>query len=253
MAIKQTQLFNDEIYHIILRAVGDSSVFNNQDDYYRGIFSIYEFNNSNFVEIRLRRRQRKKEKFLEPQRKSCGSPTPANFSQNMSDDSIDKRDKLVEILAFVFMPNHVHLLLRQLKDDGISKFMQKFGGGYANYFNKKYERKGHLFNRFKSIYIKDDDQLKTVFAYIHTNPLSFIEPGWKENGIKDEGKAIKFLEEEYRWSSHFDYLGKKNFTSVTNRDFLSEIMGGEQGCKDAVRNWIEYKKDINNFGDINLE
>jgi len=151
------------------------------------------------------------------------------------------------------MPNHIHLLLRQLKDDGISRFMQKVGGGYANYFNKKYNRKGHLFNKFKSVYITDDDQLKTVFAYIHTNPLSFPEPGWKENGIKDENKAIKFLEEEYRWSSHFDYLGKKNFPSVTNRDFISEIMGGEQGCRDTTRDWVKYKKDINNLGNIILE
>ncbi len=265
MKIKQTQLVNNEVYHIILRAVGDSSVFNDQNDYYRGIFSIYEFNNSKPTEIWLRRIQRKKEKLLEKQEAlgcpALGCPTPQHCATKIvigvSDTPMtkedDKRDKFVEVLAFAFMPNHIHLLLKQLKDCGISKFMQKVGGGYANYFNKKYNRKGHLFNKFKSVYITNDDQLKTVFAYIHTNPLSFVEPKWKENGIKDENKAVKFLEKEYRWSSHFDYLGKKNFPSVTNRDFLSEIMGGEQGCREAIRDWIKYKKDINNFGDIILE
>ncbi len=71
--------------------------------------------------------------------------------------------------------------------------------------------------------------------------MSLIEPGWKENGIKYPEKAIRFLEEEYRWSSFFDFLGKKNFSSVTARDFLLDLMGGEQGCREAIKNWIEYK------------
>ena len=150
------QLVNDEIYHVVLRAVGDAIIFSDESDYYRGIFSIYEFNNSKPIEIRIRRIERKKEK-------NAGCPTP-----------VDSRDKLVEVLAFCFMSNHIHLLLRQIKDDGIVNFMKKVGGGYANYFNKKYQRKGHLFNKFKSIHVVDDDQLKTVFAYIHTNPLSFL-------------------------------------------------------------------------------
>ena len=93
------------------------------------------------------------------------------------------------------MPNHVHLLLRQLKDSGIFKFMKKFGSGYGRYFNKKYNRKGYVFqNRFLAVPIKTDKQLKVVFAYIHANPVSLIEPKWKERGIKNFNKVIKFIE-----------------------------------------------------------
>jgi len=225
----RTQLANDEIYHVILRAVGDAEIFSDENDYYRGIFSIYEFNNSKSIEIRERRAERKKEK-------SSGCPT-----------SGDSREKLVEVLVFCFMPNHIHLLLKQVKDNGITNFMKKVGGGYANYFNKKYQRKGHLFNKFKSIHVADDDQLKTAFAYIHTNPLSFIEPGFKEKGIRDIDKAVKFLEEEYRWSSFFDFIDKPNFASVTDRDFISEIIGGAGGSKKSITDWIKYKKKINNL------
>jgi hypothetical protein len=49
----------------------------------------------------------------------------------------DGRDLLVEVLAFCLMPNHIHLLLRQLKEGGISKFMLKLESGYAAYFEKK--------------------------------------------------------------------------------------------------------------------
>ena len=231
--MQRIQLVNDEIYHIVFRAVGDSVIFNDENDFYRGVFSLYELNNDNPVEIWLRRQQRKKEKLL--------------------GDPISQRDLFVEILAFCFMPNHIHLLLRQLKDKRISCFMQKVGIGYATYYNKKYNRKGHLFNRFKAVHIKTNEQLRNVFVYNHTNPLSLIEPGWKENGIGNSDKAIRFLEKKYRWSSYFDFLGKKNFPSVTTRDFLLEIMGGASGCKEAVRNWIMHKKDIKNFSNVVLE
>ena len=69
------------------------------------------------------------------------------------------------------MPNHIHLLLKQIKNNGISEFIRKVEVGYAGYFNKKYGRKGHLFQgRFKAVRIEDNEQLKTVFVYIHTNP-----------------------------------------------------------------------------------
>ena len=143
------------------------------------------------------------------------------------------------------MPNHFHLILRQLKENGISKFMQKIGG-YSTYFNEKYNRKGHLFNRFKAVHIKTDEQLRMAFIYVHTNPVSLVQPGWKENGIKDKRKAIKFLREEYRWSSFFDFIGKKNFPSVIMKDFFFNNIGEEKKCSQAVIDWIKSKKISNN-------
>ena len=155
MPRQKTQLVNNEIYHICFRAVGDSVIFKDDNDYFRGIFSIYEFNNANFISILRRRRDRitekKKEKLY-----ALGERTAS-----------EERDCFVEILAFCFMPNHIHLLVRQLKDNGISRFMQKFGGGYALYFNNKYKRRGHLFNQFKAIHINSNKQLKNVVTYIH--------------------------------------------------------------------------------------
>lgn len=224
MASKKEKLIDGEIYHIILRGVGDTEIFKDIKDYYRGIFSIYELNNARIVDIRQRRSERKKEKTYKG----------LTF--------VDRRDVFVEILAFCFMPNHIHLLIKQTKNEGISRFMQKLGTGYAMFFNKKYQRKGHLFSKFKAVRIKGDEQLRVVFTYIHANPISLIEPGWKEKGIKNSQKVIKFLE-NYRWSSYQDYIGKENFVSVTQRDFLSEFIGGANGCKKAVNDWIKCKKE----------
>ena len=242
MPYRKEQFINGDIYHITTRAIDNNLIFKDINDYYRGIFSIYEFNNVNSTEIWRRRRERiaekKKSKALED-----GSPTLFQ---------VDKREKLVEILAFCFMPNHIHLLLKQIKDNGIVGFMRKVGTGYASYFNKKYERKGYVFqNRFKDIRIKDDNQLKTIFTYIHTNPLSLIEPGWKKAGIKDFDMANKFLE-EYKWHSYLDFIGIKNFPSVTEREFLLEAMGGVDCCREAIKDWVKYKKEIKQSPDILL-
>lgn len=243
MPYRKQQFINGEIYHIVIRGIDDNLIFKNRDDYYRGIFSIYEFNDRNPVSIKERRKARARIK------KTQSVRGRASGAESMD----DKRDKLVEILAFCFMPNHIHLLLRQLKGNGITKFMSKVGTGYAGYFNRKYERKGYVFqNRFSAVHIKDDTQLKTVFVYIHANPLSLIEPKWKEKGIKNLEKAINFLE-NYKWSSYSDYLGKKNFPSVTDREFILKIIGGEQDCKEFVDQWVRYKGEIKEFAELSLE
>jgi len=237
MPIQRPQLVNNEIYHIASRAVGDSAVFNEEDDFYRGIFSIYEFNTTEPIIIRERRRLRSQFKKQNNRRKQ----NYRRMTSVISDLWPDNRKKLVEVLSFSFMPNHLHLILRQLKNNGITEFMKKVNGGYAKYFNEKYSRMGHLFSRFRVVHIKDDDQLKNTFAYVHTNLISLIEPGWKEKGIKNPKKVKEFLENNKR-HSYPDYLGKKNFSSVTERKFLLEVMGGPEGCREAVENWIKYKK-----------
>jgi hypothetical protein len=57
MPYRKEQFDNNEFYHIILRAIDNNLIFKDINDYYRGIFSIYEFNNANPVSIRRRREQ----------------------------------------------------------------------------------------------------------------------------------------------------------------------------------------------------
>jgi putative transposase len=239
MPIKRPELINNEIYHIVLRGVGDSLIFKDENDYFRVIFSLYEFNTTGPVEIRRQRELRKKRR--------------VHKDKNYGEQFSVARKLLVEILAFCLMPNHIHLLLKQVQDGGITKFMRKFGAGYAGYFNKKHNRMGHLFQgRFRAVHIKDDEQLKNVFVYIHTNPISLIEPNWKEAGIANPQKVSKFLE-NYKWSSYSDYIDKSNFPSVTEREFVCNVMGGNKSCKEFVEHWIKHKGEIKNFNNVVLE
>lgn len=232
MPYRKEQFVTDEFYHLVIRGIDENRIFKDINDHYRGIFSMYEFNNAKAVTIKDKRKTRVHfKKMLKKAKKN-----PPLF--------VDSRDRLVEVLAFCIMPNHLHLLVRQLKDGGITKFMRKFGAGYGRYFNAKYKRKGYVFqNRFVAVRIKNDSQLKIVFAYIHSNALSLIMPKWRERGIKNLKQAIQFLE-NYKWSSYQDYIGKQNFSSVTEREFILEMMGGERGCKKFMKDWLEYRGKI---------
>ncbi|MCX5895670.1 MAG: transposase, partial [Proteobacteria bacterium] len=73
--------------------------------------------------------------------------------------------------AWCLMPNHVHLLLRT----GLvptASIMRRLLTGYAQHFNRRYGRYGHLFqNRYKSVLCEEDPYLLTLVQYIHLNPV----------------------------------------------------------------------------------
>ena len=75
------------------------------------------------------------------------------------------------IYAFALMSNHVHVLLKS-GAEGLPTFMRRLLSGYAQYFNRRHNRVGHLFqNRYKSIICEEDAYFDKLVAYIHLNPL----------------------------------------------------------------------------------
>ncbi len=92
--------------------------------------------------------------------------------------------------AYCLMPNHVHLLLEELKDD-VATVMKRIGIAYVSYFNKHYDRTGPLFeDRFKSEPVGDVGYFVTLLRYIHQNPV--------------EASIVK-SPDYYRWSSWHEY------------------------------------------------
>lgn len=237
MSKRKIQFINSEIYHVVIRATEGINLFKDERDYFRMIHDLFEFNDQAPASSNLR-------VDYYHNKENLTRPCLVKLTK--------RRKVLVDILAFCLMPNHIHLLIKQLEKNSISKFMQKFGG-YVLYYNKKYKRKGHLFqDKFQAVHIKNNEQLKTIFVYIHTNPTAIIYPGWKEKGIKNVKRAIKHIE-NYRWSSYPDYLGNKNFPSLTNREFLLKTMKGVEGLCNFVNNWLKFKKSINSLPQILLE
>lgn len=119
---------------------------------------------------------------------------------------VDRGDPLVEIAAYVLMPNHFHLVLQEIADGGVALFIQKVLTGYTMYFNKKYERTGSLFaGTFKSRHVNDDLYFQQLLSYVHMNPIGLFEPDWKR-GVGDIATIKKRLH-AYSYSSVFEFLG----------------------------------------------
>ncbi len=211
------QFVKNHIYHIFNRGADKRDVFLNDQDYYRFIHSLFEFNDEDSV-------LNVKYYFNSKTMEVCSRPVQQD---KMS------RKILVEILIFTLMPNHFHLLARQRVDGGITKFMRKLGTGYTNYFNKKYERSGVLFQgKFKAVMLNKQEHFQYLPTYIHLNPL---RQNYGSPTSIDWRKGMKFLE-EYRWSSFADYIGKKNFPSVTQREYILEMFSGPDQYKKYTEN-----------------
>lgn len=170
-------MVNGEYYHIYNRGVASQPTYFLKKDYQRFLNTLqyYRFNNlslrlSHFLNGSEEERNKLMKKFLHIDNKS------------------------VDIIAFCLMPNHFHLLLKQITDNGISKFMKKVGDSYTRYFNTRHVRVGPLFQgAFKVTHISNDEQLIHISRYIHLNPLvSYV--------IKEQELLT------YPWSSLTYYL-----------------------------------------------
>lgn len=97
---------------------------------------------------------------------------------------IEQQEELVRIYCYCLMPNHVHLLVQQLRDNGITDFIRKTFNSFTKFFNTKYERVGPLFQGpFKAKLIEDEEYLLQLTKYIHKNPqgLEFPHGVWEAN------------------------------------------------------------------------
>jgi len=183
-----------DFFHVLNRGVEKRKIVLDDRDRGRFIHDLWTFNDAN---------------------------ASLNFLHHARYEQLAKRTPLVFIHAFCLMGNHYHLLLSERVERGISLFMQKLNMGYTKYFNEKYERVGTLWQgKYKKIAIERDAHFNYIPYYIHLNPLDLSFPEWREGNVKNPKKALALLR-DYRWSSHLDYLGIKNFPSVTER---SEIL-----------------------------
>lgn len=205
MAIRKIQLATGEYYHIFNRGVDKRTIFQNQRDVQRFFRSMCEFNT------------------IEP----IGSIHENSFKKKGLRSRTPKlpESRLVDIVCYCLNSNHYHLIVKQVADKGVEKFIQKLGTGYTNYFNTKYKRSGVLFQgKYKAVYIDSNEQLLHTSVYVNLN-FRVHQLG------SPASKLIKPL------SSWDEYAGKMKF------DFCQ---------KDGVLGQFKNKKEYKEFAERTL-
>lgn len=224
---RKREFADDAYFHIYNRGVDKRTIFEDDEDHYRFLHGLYEYNDKNLLAPFIRRGD---------------NPIPVatyrSLREKINEEKDAKRERLVDILCFTLMPNHFHFVLKQLRENGISLFMRKVGMGYANYFNLKNERSGALFQgRFKAKLIKTDAQMMHLSRYIHVlNPGELVEPKIRE-GIVQNPTGLKGFLQNYKWSSYQDYIGQKNYSSLINKDLISGYFGNVKESETFSLSW----------------
>ena len=126
---------------------------------------------------------------------------------NIAAEIINKRN--VELISFCIMPNHFHLLVKDVGENSLSSYMQRVLNAYSKYYNIRYQKSGHVFQGpYKIVHVDSDEQLKYLSAYIHRNPREL--PQWKD----------KY--ESYPWSSYLDTIGNNRWGDLVVPKILLE-------------------------------
>lgn len=155
---------NGQIYHVFNRGTEKKRIFESEKDRQRFIKTLLYY--------------------------QLEGPKP-RLSKFRASDKNDN-EPIIEILCYCLMPNHFHLMIKQLRDGAITEFMRKVLNSYTKYYNTKHKRVGALLQgQFKAVLVESDEQLLHLSRYIHLNPLaSFL--------VKDL--------EDYKWSSYHEYI-----------------------------------------------
>ena len=214
-----------EHYHVFNRGMRKQLIFNNDQDRYRFLFLITHFQS--------------------PLTFSDVGEAVKNFKNSLRQHSVltlnreeITQNRTVELIAFALMPNHFHLMIKEVKTGGIATFMQRLQNSYTKYYNIKNELNGHLFQGpYRLVHIKDNEQLLYTSVYIHRNCREL--KGWKDR------------EAEYPWSSYFDYVKQNRWKKFLSNEIIMDQFTSPQ----EYQKWVETsgaKEDfLTKLGQIN--
>lgn len=128
------------------------------------------------------------------------------------------RQELVHIYAWVLMPNHFHLILEEIQDDGISRFMQKLSVSMTMHFNLKYEEMGSIFQGpYKSLTVSTDRYFTHLAPYVMVKNVFELYPGGLKKASHEFNRAWEWASSDFPFSSLPEYAGKRQFP-IVNKD-----------------------------------
>lgn len=157
-----------------------------------------------------------------------------------------------KLYAYCLMDNHVHLLMEQTTTD-LGTIMKRIEVKFVKWYNRKYKRIGYLFqDRYKSEPINDEGYFRTVFRYIHQNPLhagletavgtyrwsSYYDYAISQSSFVDIDKAINFFQSNEKCIEYLQYISDEKCMEYNSLSRLSDtealkIIHKKTSCKSA--------------------
>ena len=209
---RKDPLVTGEVYHVFNKSIAGFKIFKNEYECSRMLATI-----------RYYQREKAPRKFSRLMR------SEKSMKNLYSATSLSDRDKLLEIIAYCIMPTHLHLILAQLKEMGITIFMRNALDSYARYFNIKHKRKGPLWEgRFKNVLVKTDEQLLHLTRYVHLNPVT---------------ASLVTKPEDWLASSYREYIEE-----IDNKDRIckfNDVLKIEPNSyRDFVRDGVSYQREL---------
>lgn len=206
--MRKEPFINGSLYHICSKSIAGYRIFKENGDYERMLEMLKYYSCKD-----------------RPIRFSVYYEAAVEKGLDLPGLDIKNSPKLVDLIAYCLMPTHIHLLVCQLIDDGISIFIKDMLNSYSRYFNIKYNRKGPLWQgRFKSIFIETDEQLLHLTRYIHLNPTS-------DNLVSKP--------EDWPYSSYQEYIGEADLSLCRMAPYLEII---PDNYREFVESRIDYQK-----------
>lgn len=215
--MRKIKIVPNEYYHVYNRGNNKQLIFLDDKDRARFIFLILYFqsgvilNNISFFTFQFIKHR------------------VFDISKKVLSDILKNRS--IELISFILMPNHFHLILCELQEQGLSQYMQRVLNAYTKYFNTKYGRSGHLFQGpFQIVHIKDNNQLLYLSTYIHRNSREL--PKWKNK---------EYL---FPWSSYQDYVGENRWGELLKNQIILDQFSSREKYKDFIRASVAKEKEI---------
>ncbi len=227
---RKIQFINKEYYHLYNRGIDKRNIFSNQKDLNRFFQSMVEFNT------------------IEP----IGSIYENSFKNRQLGGEASKltkipkrkEGKLVNFIAYCLNPNHYHLIVQQVSEKGIEKFMHRLATGYTMYFNEKEERSGSLFQGvFKSVHVDSNEYLLHLSAYVNLN----------DKVHQLGGEASKLVKSVSSWGEYT----KNDKNGICEKDIIldqfSNIGDYKKFALESLRTIRDRKDSLKEIGNILLE
>lgn len=199
-------------YHIYNRGVEKRDIFQDEADYKKFIAFLKFY----LTKPNLQGRTLKDE--------NDRTIPPSRANSNFSDE--------IQLFAYCLMPNHFHLLIKQVNERSMAHFMHSLITKYVMYFNKRNKRVGTLFQgKYKTVRITSEEQYTYITKYIHRNPLPSHPTGSDLEGLAD-----------YKFSSYGNYLGLFKQSWVKTDDILSYF--SKSNARNTYQSFVEESGDI---------